>query len=164
MTLHAATLPTPVGNLTLIAEDAGLVAVLWPDDRPGRVPLGLLREGNHRILTETARQLSAYFRGELTTFDLPLASRGTAFQQQVWTALQDIPHGETRSYADLARAIDRPAAVRAVGAANGRNPLSIVCPCHRVVGSNGSLTGFAGGLATKRWLLDHEREELTLGL
>ncbi|MBB4154954.1 methylated-DNA-[protein]-cysteine S-methyltransferase [Sphingomonas jinjuensis] len=157
MTLATIMMPSPVGELTLVASDAGLVAVLWPGDDPARVPLAALHDdAAHPVLGEATRQLRGYFAGTRTRFDLPLDLRGTDFQRAVWTALCVIPFGETRSYADIARAIGRPSAVRAVGAANGRNPLSIVAPCHRVVGSNGALTGFAGGLAAKRWLLDHE--------
>jgi methylated-DNA-[protein]-cysteine S-methyltransferase len=158
MSLFRTTFQSPVGALPLVASDAGLVAVLWPDDAPDRVRLGAMREqADHPVLVEAVVQLAAYFAGERIAFDLPLDPRGTDFQRSVWTALRDIPFGETRSYADIARAIGRPTAVRAVGAANGRNPLSIVAPCHRVVGSNGALTGFAGGLETKRWLLAHEQ-------
>ena len=157
MPLFVTTIPSPLGQLTLVADDAAMVAVLWPDDRPGRVALGPMTDApDHPVLREAAGQLAAYFAGTLSRFTLPLAPRGTAFQQAVWTALNAIPHGETRSYADIARAIGRPTATRAVGAANGRNPISIVTPCHRVVGTDGTLTGFAGGLAAKRWLLAHE--------
>ena len=155
--LRRTTLASPVGTLTLVGEDAGLVAVLWPDDPPVRVPLSAQQEeAAHPVLAAAVTQLDEYFAGRRTRFDLPLAPRGTAFQRAVWSALGDIPHGHTRSYADVARAIGRPAATRAVGAANGRNPLSIVLPCHRVIGSGGALTGFAGGLPAKRWLLAHE--------
>ena len=155
--LVAKKMDSPVGRLTLVADDAGLVAVLWPVERPRRVPLDVATDQpDHPVLRETEHQLGAYFAGRLTRFTLPLAPRGTAFQRQVWDALVAIPCGETRSYAALARQIGRPAAVRAVGAANGRNPISIIIPCHRLVGSNGALTGFAGGLATKQWLLDLE--------
>lgn len=147
-------MPSPVGELTLIADDDGLVAILWEDDRPERVKLGaLIEDCNDAVLTAAASQLAEYFAGERTTFDLPLAPRGTDFQRMVWDALRAIPCGETRSYASIARAIGRPSAVRAVGAANGRNPISIVVPCHRVIGTNGSLTGFAGGLPAKERLL-----------
>jgi methylated-DNA-[protein]-cysteine S-methyltransferase len=112
------------------------------------------------VLAEAARQLRAFFAGELTTFDLPLAPAGTPFQRAVWDALRAIPFGETRSYRDVAVGLGAPSAVRAVGAANGKNPLAIVVPCHRVVGSSGALTGYAGGLARKRWLLAHERSVL----
>ncbi len=159
--LHRSALPSPVGTLTLVADEAALVALLWQDDRPGRVPLEAVAEGrDHPVLAATAAQLAEYFAGVRTAFDLPLAPRGTAFQRAVWGELAAIPYGETRSYADVARALGQPSATRAVGAANGRNPLSIVVPCHRGVGSVGSLTGFAGGIEGKRWLLAHEGARL----
>jgi methylated-DNA-[protein]-cysteine S-methyltransferase len=108
------------------------------------------------VLAATRAQLSEYFAGERTTFTVPLASHGTAFQERVWRALRDIGYGETVSYAELARRVDSPKAVRAVGAANGRNPLPLVVPCHRVIGADGSLTGFGGGIERKQWLLQHE--------
>ncbi len=109
------------------------------------------------MLVETARQLAEYFAGDRRTFDLPLAPEGTGFQQLVWRALTTIPFGETRTYGQQAQLIKRPSASRAVGAANGKNPIGIIVPCHRVIGSNGTLTGYAGGLAMKQWLLEHER-------
>jgi len=148
---------SPLGGLRLVTGDQGLVAVLWPDDAPDRVRLPEMVEApGHPVLVETAAQLAAYFAGTLDRFRLRLDLRGTDFQKQVWAALLAIPFGETRSYGDLARQIGRPAASRAVGAANGRNPISIIVPCHRVVGSAGALTGFAGGLDAKRFLLDLE--------
>ena len=108
------------------------------------------------MLRETARQLSAYFDGSLRVFSVPLAFEGTPFQRSVWQALLTIPYGETRTYGEIARQIGNPAAVRAVGAANGRNPISIIVPCHRVIGADGSLTGYGGGVEAKRWLLGHE--------
>jgi methylated-DNA-[protein]-cysteine S-methyltransferase len=160
-TTVAATYTSPVGRLVLIASDAGLRAVLWDGDDPARAGLGTapLHETDHPspVLAETRRQLDAYFAGARTSFDLPLDLQGTPFQQEAWRALAEIPFGETRSYARQAARLGRPKAFRAVGAANGRNPLSIVLPCHRVIGSDGSLTGFAGGIETKRWLLEHER-------
>lgn len=158
MTLSHILLPSPVGILTLIAGRIGLSAILWEDDDPARVPVGDTAEGaGHPVLAETARQLTEYFAGTRRAFDLALDFRGTEFQKAVWAALLSIPFGETRSYGEIARMIGRPGASRAVGAANGRNPISIVAPCHRVVGANGALTGFAGGLAAKRFLLDLER-------
>jgi methylated-DNA-[protein]-cysteine S-methyltransferase len=162
MTLAASRIGSPLGSLTLIAEDAGLVAVLWPGDDPRRVPLPPAEPRTHPVLETAARQLDEWFSGARRDFDLPLAPRGTPFQRAVWAALAAIPFGSTRSYAAIAREIGKPQAVRAVGAANGRNPLSIVLPCHRVVGAAGALTGFAGGLAAKRWLLAHEAAELPL--
>ena len=158
MTYKFKTMPSPVGVLTLVASDAGLTAILWENDRPGRVPLGALEEApDHPVLAETERQLDGYFAGRRTRFDVPLDFRGTDFQKSVWAALLTIPFGETRSYGAIARQIGRPSASRAVGAANGRNPISIIAPCHRVIGTNGALTGFAGGLAAKELLLGIER-------
>jgi AraC family transcriptional regulator of adaptative response / DNA-3-methyladenine glycosylase II len=151
---------SPIGRLTLVAGDEGLVAILWKDDDPARVPLDRgPAKPDHPVLAEAARQLAAYFAGARRAFDLPLAldGRGTPFQRKVWRALLTIPYGETRSYGEIAAQIGSPRAVRAVGAANGRNPLSIVAPCHRVVGATGKLTGFAGGLETKAYLLALEQ-------
>jgi len=151
-----------VGDLTLVAESDALVAILWEGDDPARVPLpALVDTPDHPVLCETARQLDEYFAGKRKAFDLPLAFRGTAFQRAVWSALLRIPFGETSSYGRIARELDRPNAARAVGAANGRNPISIVAPCHRVIGANGALTGFAGGLAAKEALLALERGAAT---
>ena len=162
MTYTSKTIASPVGALTLVASARGLAAILWENDDPRRVPLGALTAApEHPLLVETERQLAAYFAGELTAFDVPLDFAGTDFQKRVWAALLTIPFGETRSYGEIARAIGRPAAVRAVGAANGRNPISIIAPCHRVIGSDGSLTGFAGGLAAKRLLLAIEGRSAT---
>lgn len=148
---------SPVGMLTLVGTDAGLSAVLWERERAGRVPLRVVEDCDaHPVLVEARQQLEDYFAGRRRTFDLPLDVHGTSFQRDVWRALATIPFGERRSYAELARQIGRARAVRAVGAANGRNPLSIVTPCHRVVGSNGALTGFAGGLDVKARLLAFE--------
>ncbi|MFW2830049.1 methylated-DNA--[protein]-cysteine S-methyltransferase [Sphingomonas sp. ID0503] len=163
--LSAVQMPSPVGELTLVAGDAGLVAILWESDDGSRVRLGETMEAaDHPVLGETRRQLDEYFAGGRRTFDLPLDFRGTDFQKAVWTALLRIPFGKTRSYAEIAQAIERPAAVRAVGAANGRNPISIVAPCHRVIGSAGALTGFAGGLVAKRYLLELEQPQARLSL
>lgn len=151
-------MPSPVGRLKLVASDRGLVAILWENDDPDRVRLGLATEApNHPVLVEAERQLRAYFNGTLKSFSLPVDFDGTDFQKAVWTALLGIPFGETRTYAQIARQIGKPEAVRAVGAAIGRNPISIAIPCHRVIGSNGALTGFAGGLPAKAYLLGIER-------
>lgn len=132
--------------------------MLWPDDKPGRVRLKAEREdGRHPVLCQAAKQIGEYFVGARRAFKLKLNMQGTPFQKKVWKALLAIPFGETRSYAAIARAIGSPRAVRAVGAANGRNPISIIAPCHRVVGSDGKLTGFAGGLAVKAQLLKLEQ-------
>jgi len=155
---------SPIGELKLIASDKGLVAILWENDSPRRVRLGeaVLNE-RHPVLVETERQLSEYFAGKRRAFSLSLDVRGTDFQKGVWEALLAIPFGETRSYGQLAKQLGNPRATRAVGAANGRNPVSIVVPCHRVIGSSGKLTGFAGGLEAKAHLLDLERaEQLTI--
>jgi methylated-DNA-[protein]-cysteine S-methyltransferase len=163
MALARSTMISPVGELTLIASDAGLVAVLWENDDPARVRLGEVQDrADHPLLARTAAQLAEYFAGERRAFDLPLDFRGTDFQKSVWAQLLRIPFGETRSYGELARALGNPPASRAVGAANGRNPISIITPCHRVVGASGSLTGFAGGLETKAFLLKLEGPRLLL--
>jgi methylated-DNA-[protein]-cysteine S-methyltransferase len=148
------TADTPVGTLKLVARESKLAAILWENDKPDRVPLGAMREDRaHPILLEARRQLVEYFAGTRDRFDLELDFNGTEFQRQVWRALLDIPYGETRSYREIAIQIGRPAAVRAVGAANGKNPISIIAPCHRVIGASGHLTGFAGGIAVKARLL-----------
>ena len=155
--LASATMPSPVGRLTLVASGAGLRAVLWENDRPGRVPLGSTQdEPDHPVLAEARRQLDAYFTGALQCFDLPLDAVGTPFQKRVWAVLEAIPFGRTRSYGAIATELGDPKAVRAVGAANGRNPISIVVPCHRVIGASGMLTGFGGGLDAMAALLAHE--------
>jgi methylated-DNA-[protein]-cysteine S-methyltransferase len=156
---------SPYGKLKLVASDKGLAAVLWENDDPRRVRLGALkRSSDNRFLNEAEKQLKAYFAGRLKKFTVPLDFKGTDFQKSVWAALLTIPFGETRSYREIARQIGRPEASRAVGAANGRNPISIITPCHRVLGSNGRLTGFAGGLEAKDHLLRHEGRDPLLGL
>jgi methylated-DNA-[protein]-cysteine S-methyltransferase len=165
--LSSTTMDTPVGVLTLVASERGLRAVMWPDERDGRVPLGEATGAGPRaehILDDAVRELHEYFVGERTEFDLPLDPVGTEFQQQVWQVLRTIPYGQTISYGEQAARLGDKNKSRAVGAANGRNPISIIVPCHRVVGSNGKLTGFAGGLDNKDWLLRHERQDqLRLG-
>lgn len=164
------TIDTPVGPLTIIASGVGVRAVLWPDDDEGRVPdaanIDLIdRESTDdpesseqtEILDAAVAQLGEYFAGTRTGFDLALDPVGTDFQQLAWKALRAIPFGRTISYGEQAEQMGDRRKARAVGAANGKNPISIIVPCHRVVGSNGSLTGFAGGIDTKRMLLDHER-------
>ncbi|WP_186062228.1 methylated-DNA--[protein]-cysteine S-methyltransferase [Burkholderia gladioli] len=147
-------IPSPVGELTLVARDDKLVAILWENDRPTRVKLGPMRDDDeHPVLVETARQLREYFTGQRTDFALDIEFHGTEFQKRVWNALLTIPFGETRSYRDIAVQVGNHKATRAVGAANGRNPLSIVAPCHRVIGTSGELTGFAGGKDKKAALL-----------
>ncbi len=152
-TLARAVMRSPIGLLRVDAAPEGLRAIHFQDRPLDALP------GNAdaaALLAEALRQLQAYFDARLRSFDLPLAPQGTPFQLAVWSALGEIPYGQTRSYAEIALAVGAPSAVRAVGAANGRNPLPLVRPCHRVIGKDGSLTGFAGGLAMKRWLLDFE--------
>jgi methylated-DNA-[protein]-cysteine S-methyltransferase len=157
VTLFYKEMASPVGNLKLVANANALIAVLWEKERPDRVKLGATHlDPRHPILIATERQLTEYFSGRKTNFDLPLEPRGSEFQKKVWSALREIPFGETRSYLDLAKALGSAKAVRAVGAANGKNPLAIVVPCHRVIGANGALTGFAGGLEAKAKLLELE--------
>jgi len=163
--LLSKTIESPVGELTLVGSDAGLRAVLWPTEREGRVVfVEDVEEGDHPLLDAAARQLLEYISGEREDFDVPLDLVGTDFQKEVWEGLARIPFGHTQSYGELADELNKPGAARAVGAATGRNPISIIVPCHRLVGSSGKLTGFAGGLDTKRWLLDHESptEQLSL--
>lgn len=148
------TTKSPVGELKLVARGGKLAAILWENDKPNRIRLGdMCEDTDSPVLLETARQLTEYFAGTRTRFDVEMDFVGTDFQKQVWAALLTIPFGETRSYSDIARQIARPAAVRAVGAANGKNPISIIAPCHRVIGMSGDLTGFAGGLHAKETLL-----------
>lgn len=158
MNLQTITMNSPVGQLRLVADDDSLVAILWPEEREGRVRFAAepAPVTTHPMLDEAIVQLDEYFSGDRKVFDLPLDPRGTEFQRSVWWSLASIAFGETSTYGKQAANIGRPTAVRAVGSANGRNPLSIVLPCHRIVGADGKLTGFAGGIDTKRWLLDHE--------
>ncbi|MFK8256558.1 methylated-DNA--[protein]-cysteine S-methyltransferase [Erwinia sp. AnSW2-5] len=152
---------SPVGELKLVATEQGLAAVLWENDDPKRVRFRpQLEDIQNATLLEAERQLREYFAGHRQQFILTLDFIGTEFQKQVWAALVTIPFGETRSYGEIAQQIGNPTAVRAVGAANGRNPLSIIAPCHRVIGANGKLTGFAGGLETKAFLLRLEGGQL----
>ncbi|HYS68376.1 MAG TPA: methylated-DNA--[protein]-cysteine S-methyltransferase [Paraburkholderia sp.] len=154
---------SPVGQLKLVAKGDRLTAILWENDKPNRVRLGEMIEANERpILIETERQLNEYFAGTRQKFDLALDFQGTDFQKKVWQALLTIPFGQTRSYTEIALQIGNLNAVRAVGAANGRNPISIIAPCHRVIGASGDLTGFAGGLANKMLLLSLEAGQTSL--
>ena len=158
MKLAYKTIQSPVGKLKLVASDKGLVAVLWQNDNPNRVRLGeLVKQDSHLVLTEAQRQLGEYFEGKRRNFSVALDMRGTTFQRKVWEALLAIPFGETRTYRDVADRLGNARATRAVGAANGRNPISIIVPCHRVIGSNGKLTGFAGGLEVKARLIELEQ-------
>jgi methylated-DNA-[protein]-cysteine S-methyltransferase len=154
--LHQITIDSPVGPLTIAATDLGLRWILWPGEhRP--IAAGDVVERPTPLLQRAAGQLDEYFAGTRTEFDVPLDPAGTPFQQQAWAVLRTIPYGSTMSYGEQARRLGDPNKARAVGAANGRNPISIVVPCHRVVGSNGALTGFAAGVETKAWLLEHEQ-------
>ena len=152
---------SPVGALKLVAHDQALVAVMWDNEDHKRVRLAELIENiQHPMLLKVKQQLEQYFAGQRQQFNLPLDFQGTDFQQQVWRALLTIPYGETRSYKDIALQIGTEKAVRAVGAANGRNPISIIAPCHRVIGSGGALVGFAGGLDKKQILLSLEQGQI----
>lgn len=145
---------SPIGRLRLVAKGDALAGILWEVERANRVKLEPWAENrDNAVLNRTAGQLADYFAGRRERFDVKLDFQGTAFQQQVWAALLTIPFGQTRTYGEIAAQIGRPTAVRAVGAANGRNPISIIAPCHRVIGSTGELTGFAGGLKAKEMLL-----------
>ena len=145
---------SPVGKLKLVANDKALVAVLWENDNPTRVRLTkLVEEQAHPILMKAEQQLNEYFAGRRVDFSIALDMAGTQFQRSVWEALLAIPFGQTKTYLDVARHLGNPQATRAVGAATGRNPISIIVPCHRVIGSTGKLTGFAGGLDAKTYLL-----------
>lgn len=157
---HALTIASPLGPLTLVGEQSALLGLFLRDDARARGVRSLDVAARGSVLADACDQLAAYFAGGRRVFDLRLAPHGTPFQHAVWAELARIPFGETRSYADVARAIGRPDAARAVGAANARNPLSIIVPCHRVIGSDGSCVGYAGGLAAKTWLLRHERGDV----
>ena len=151
---------TPVGKLKLVASQKGLAAILWENDKPERVRLDCGQEdSNNAVLVEAERQLTEYFAGTRETFSMPLDFVGTDFQKSVWNALLTIPYGETRSYGEIAAQLGNEKAMRAVGAANGKNPISIIAPCHRVIGSSGKLTGFAGGLENKARLLRLEAKQ-----
>jgi methylated-DNA-[protein]-cysteine S-methyltransferase len=152
-----AVVASPLGDLLLVGDDTALSGLYLPDHRRGPA-VGSTWRRDDEACRQTAQQLSAYFAGERAALDVPVAApAGSPFQRRVWEALREIPYGETRGYGGLAATLGAPGAARAVGAAVARNPVSIVVPCHRVVGSTGRLTGYAGGLAAKRWLLEHER-------
>ena len=150
---------SPIGDLVLTASDTALTGVYFPTSR--RAEIGAA--GENDVLIMARQQLAEYFARERTSFDLPLDPTGTSFEQRVWRLLRDIPYGSTTSYGKLARQLGEPKDARAVGAANGKNPIPIIVPCHRVIGANGDLTGFGGGLDRKRWLLEHEGALLALG-
>ena len=162
--MAATRLPSPIGELVITASDSGLTCVWFP----GKGPVTAARPDDERgpasaLLARASEQLAQYFAGTRTTFDLPLDAPGTAFQRRVWDVLRTISYGSTLSYSDLARRLGDVRLTRAVGAANGKNPIPIIVPCHRVVGANGALTGFGGGLDRKRWLLEHEGALMMLG-
>ncbi len=152
MTTMECLMESPIGVLRLVARGEALVAVHLEDELPEVPP-----DDAHPVLSRARAQLEEYFAGTRRAFDLPLEPSGTPFERSVWAALLRIPHGETTSYGAIAALLGRPRASRAVGAANGKNPLAIVVPCHRVIGASGALTGYAGGLGRKKWLLEHER-------
>jgi len=159
-TLWRREMDSPIGTLTIVSDGDAIVAIRFEAEvADSQATLDRTIEaagGEHAVLDRTIEQLDEYFRGERTEFELPLAPQGTPFQQRAWLALREIPFGETITYGEQARRLGDPNKSRAVGAANGKNPIPIVVPCHRVVGANGHLTGYAGGLGTKAWLLDHE--------
>jgi methylated-DNA-[protein]-cysteine S-methyltransferase len=155
---------SPIGELVITASECGLTGVWFPGK--GKVTAAASDDGRRpgsALLARACEQLAEYFAGTRTTFDLPLDARGTAFEGRVWAALRTIPYGTTTSYSELARRLGDVHATRAVGAANGKNPIPIIVPCHRVIGANGALTGFGGGLDRKRWLLEHEGALMMLG-
>jgi methylated-DNA-[protein]-cysteine S-methyltransferase len=153
---------SPVGELKLVASNMGLVALLWENDKPLRVRLGeVVASEAHPILTQAEQQLNEYFAGTRTSFSVPVDLRGTSFQMNVWEALLAIPFGGTRTYGDLAQQFREPASIEGGWRGDGKNPISIIVPCHRVIGSTGKLTGFAGGLETKAHLLELEQERLS---
>ena len=161
--LSCTTMASPVGELTLVASPRGLRAVLWPNELDASTRLTAADDGDPAaaaVLRETIRQLGEYFAGDRHEFDIPLDPVGTEFQQSAWMQLRLIPYGNTISYGEQARRLGDVRKSRAVGAANGRNPISIIVPCHRVIGANGSLTGFASGIENKSWLLRHEQGTL----
>ena len=160
--------PSPLGELVLTASDTALRGVFFPVRRNRSAPEARWAEDDGRgpaggLLARVRQQLTEYFEGTRTSFDLPLDAAGSAFERRVWELLRTIPYGTTTSYGALARQLGDPHATRAVGAANGKNPVPIIVPCHRVVGARGELTGFGGGLDRKRWLLEHEGALLRLG-
>jgi len=160
--LFSSTIDSPVGDLSLVASARALVALVWRREAHPRAFETAVEQPEHPVLRETTRQLREYFAGKRRQFDLELDFRGTEFQRSVWSTLLSIPYGETRTYGQIAEAIGSPTAVRAVGAANGRNPISIIAPCHRVIGMNGDLTGFGGGLDAKAFLLTLEAPQKQL--
>lgn len=164
MNYHFKKMPTPLGNLTLVASSTHLIAVLWPGEAAERLKLPTSTlDPHHPILVLATLQIEEYLAGQRKSFQLPLQFVGTEFQIKVWRQLQAIPYGKTRCYSELAEKIGSPRSCRAVGAANGRNPLPMIVPCHRVIGRNGKLTGFAGGLSAKSFLLNLEKGSSNTG-
>lgn len=161
MTYAYKTIQSPVGELKLVASDKGLAGILWENDKSWRVPhlKDAVENNAHPLLLDVEHQLGEYFAGERKAFDVPLDFTCDGFNQKVWVALLTIPYGETRTYGQIAGQIGEPDTARAVGGANAKNPISIVVPCHRVIGANGKLTGFAGGLGAKAYLLNLESRE-----
>jgi methylated-DNA-[protein]-cysteine S-methyltransferase len=154
-------MPSPMGELMLVASEKGLAAISWETSHANKRQLGeMARDDRNTLLQEVARQLTEYFAGTRKVFDVPLDPMGTEFQRSVWGQLVKIPFGVTWSYGQLAKSLGNAKAMRAVGAANGQNPIPLIVPCHRVIGSNGKLTGFAGGIERKDWLLRHEGARL----
>jgi methylated-DNA-[protein]-cysteine S-methyltransferase len=163
-TLFSTVTDSPVGALRVVASDAGIRAVLWPGDDPARVRLvETIEDPGHPVIAAAVVQLAEYFAGDRIEFDVPLDAVGTDFQRLAWAALRTIAYGTTVSYGEQAERMGDRRKARAVGAANGRNPISIIVPCHRVIGANGTLTGFAGGTDTKAWLLEHEQRHVRAG-
>lgn len=159
MKLFFKVISSPVGNLKLVCTDEALVAVLWEEEKSGRVKLPKMESHpEHPLLLETENQLEEYFNGHRKHFDIPLSPIGTDFQKKVWDELRQITYGSTTTYGEIAQRIGSPQSARAIGAANGKNPLCIIVPCHRVIGSDGELTGFAGGIASKEKLLMIEKK------
>lgn len=161
-TFARAQLHAPFGVLTIVASDDGLRCVMFDKEVHPKTFAGMtvVDDTSHPVVARTVQQLNEYLQGTRMSFDLPLDVRGTEFQMHAWNALAKVPYGTTASYAQQAASIGRPTATRAIGAANGRNPVAVVLPCHRIVGADGSLTGFGGGLPVKKWLLDHEASVL----
>jgi len=157
--IRYAIVDSPLGGLLVARDDMGLTALYLPTGKNARSPEPAWARADSAF-GDVRGQLGEYFAGRRRVFDLPLNPSGTTFQRQVWDALRDIPYGETASYGQTAVAIGRPTGSRAVGLANGRNPISIIVPCHRVIGANGSMTGYGGGIEAKQWLLAHERRHL----
>jgi methylated-DNA-[protein]-cysteine S-methyltransferase len=156
---------SPVGDLKIVVSDVALMGILWDNEKSNRVKLPEMEEENsHELILETEKQLNDYFLQKRKVFDLPIKLESTCLNQEVWELLNEIPFGSTWSYKDIAVKLNRPKAVRAVGTAIGKNPISIIVPCHRVIGSNGSLIGFAGGLNRKKFLLDLESEITKISL